>query len=211
MFPPDARPRSIQWLLFDTNKEGQLLVSKYSTSMKRRYPSPYQMPLPTSAELAILSALWNLGPSTVREVHNALSSKRTGYTTVLKQMQIMAEKGLLTRSEHYRSHVYEPRLPKEQTQRELARNLLHRAFDGSPRAWCVAHFHFRRYPPQSWERSSRCLISSKTTCHHNLNCVFSATCVEVRTAFFSSAALQIAISTGPLPSDKSRSHGGAEA
>ena len=144
MFPPDARPRSIQWLLFDTNKEGQLLVSKYSTSMKRRYPSPYQMPLPTSAKLAILSALWNLGPSTVREVHNALSSKRTGYTTVLKQMQIMAEKGLLTRSEHYRSHVYEPRLPKEQTQRELARNLLHRAFDGSPQSLVRCALSFQK-------------------------------------------------------------------
>jgi len=89
------------------------------------------MPLPTQAELAILSILWNLGPSTVREVHNALSSKQTGYTTVLKQMQVMVEKGLLARSERYRSHVYEARLPKEQTQRQLAQNLLQRAFDGS--------------------------------------------------------------------------------
>ena len=88
-------------------------------------------PLPTEAELEILNILWTAGPSTVREVHNALSGKQTGYTTVLKQMQIMAEKGLLTRSERYRSHVYEVRLPKEQTQRQLAKNLLHRAFDGS--------------------------------------------------------------------------------
>lgn len=88
-------------------------------------------PLPTEAELEILNILWTTGPSTVREVHNALRSKQTGYTTVLKQMQIMAEKGLLTRSERFRSHVYEVRLPKEQTQRQLAKNLLQRAFDGS--------------------------------------------------------------------------------
>jgi BlaI family transcriptional regulator, penicillinase repressor len=92
------------------------------------------MPLPTHAELAILSILWNLGPSTVREVHNALSGKQTGYTTVLKQMQVMVEKGLLARSERYRSHVYEARLPKEQTQRQLAKNLLQRAFDGSAKS-----------------------------------------------------------------------------
>jgi predicted transcriptional regulator len=67
----------------------------------------------------------------VREVHSALSKKQTGYTTILKQMQVMAEKGLLARSERFRSHVYEARLPKEQTQRQLAGNLLQRAFEGS--------------------------------------------------------------------------------
>src|SRR5271169_917239 len=99
--------------------------------MKRRDPSSSGIPLPTQAELAILSILWSLGPSTVREVHDALSSKQTGYTTVLKQMQVMVEKGLLARSERYRSHVYEARLPQEQTQRQLAKNLLQRAFNGS--------------------------------------------------------------------------------
>lgn len=102
--------------------------------MKRKDPSFAGIPLPTQAELAILSILWNLGPSTVREVHDALSSKQTGYTTVLKQMQVMVEKGLLARSERYRSHVYEARLPKEQTQRQLAKNLLQRAFDGSAKS-----------------------------------------------------------------------------
>jgi predicted transcriptional regulator len=67
----------------------------------------------------------------VREVHDAVSGKQIGYTTVLKQMQLMAEKGLLERSERFRSHVYGARLPKEQTQQLLAGNLLHRAFDGS--------------------------------------------------------------------------------
>ena len=88
------------------------------------------MQLPTEAELEILNILWALGPSTVRDVHTA-SAKQTGYTTVLKQMQVMTEKGLLSRREQYRSHVYETRIAKEQTQRQLARNLVRRAFDGS--------------------------------------------------------------------------------
>jgi BlaI family transcriptional regulator, penicillinase repressor len=88
-------------------------------------------PLPTEAELAILQILWKLGPSTVREIHTALQSRGTGYTTALKQMQVMTEKGLLTRSERYRSHVYEARIPQKQTQLLLTRNLLQRAFDGS--------------------------------------------------------------------------------
>ena len=80
--------------------------------------------------MEILNILWARGPSTVRDVHT-LSSKDTGYTTVLKQMQVMAEKGLLERSEQFRSHVYGPRIAKEQTQQRLARNLVQRAFDGS--------------------------------------------------------------------------------
>ena len=98
--------------------------------MKRRVPNRDAMQLPTEAELEILNILWTLGPSTVRDVHTA-SEKSTGYTTILKQMQVMAEKGLLKRSERYRSHVYEARAAKEQTQRQLARNLVRRAFDGS--------------------------------------------------------------------------------
>ena len=88
-------------------------------------------PMPTEAELEILQILWKHGPSTVREVHTALQSRGTGYTTALKQMQVMIEKGLLTRSDRYRSHVYEARIQREQTQLLLTRNLLQRAFDGS--------------------------------------------------------------------------------
>ena len=91
----------------------------------------HAVPLPTEAELEILNTLWTNGPSTVREVHTALKERQTGYTTVLKQMQVMAEKGLLERSERFRSHVYEVKIPKERTQQLLARNLLQRAFDGS--------------------------------------------------------------------------------
>jgi predicted transcriptional regulator len=87
-------------------------------------------PLPTGAELEILAALWQRGPSTVREVHEALG-KESVYTTTLKQMQVMTEKGLLVRSERFRSHVYEAGVPREDTQQQLAGDLLRRAFAGS--------------------------------------------------------------------------------
>lgn len=89
-------------------------------------------PRPTDAELAILNVLWRRGPSTVREVHAALGkSKATGYTTVLKLMQIMAEKGLVRRDERQRAHVYAARLAEHETQRQLVGDLLTRAFNGS--------------------------------------------------------------------------------
>jgi predicted transcriptional regulator len=91
------------------------------------------LPLPTDAELDILNVLWRLGPATVREVHEALG-KDSGYTTTLKQMQLMAEKGLVRRSERFRSHVYEAAEPKEQTQRQIAGDLLKRAFNGSAKS-----------------------------------------------------------------------------
>ena len=89
-------------------------------------------PLPTAAEIDILAVLWRLGQATVREVHEALG-KGSGYTTTLKQMQLMTEKGLLTRSERFGSHVYQPGVPKEQTRKQIAGDLLQRAFDGSAR------------------------------------------------------------------------------
>lgn len=90
------------------------------------------LPRPTDAELEILKVLWQHGPSTVREVFDALSGTRTtGYTTVLKLMQIMSEKGLVTRDETERAHVYHARLREDETQRQLVGDLLVRAFDGS--------------------------------------------------------------------------------
>lgn len=90
------------------------------------------LPRPTDAELAILKVLWRRGPCTVREVFDSLSeSKQTGYTTVLKLMQIMAEKGLVRRDESERAHRYEAALAEEETQRQLVGDLLRRAFDGS--------------------------------------------------------------------------------
>src|SRR6058998_828858 len=94
---------------------------------------PQTPPLPTGAEIDILAVLWRLGPATVREVHEELG-KDSGYTTTLKQMQLMTEKGLLIRSERFRSHVYEPGVPREQTQKQIAADLLKRAFAGSAKS-----------------------------------------------------------------------------
>jgi BlaI family transcriptional regulator, penicillinase repressor len=89
-------------------------------------------PRPTDAELGILRVLWQRGPSTVREVQEALNQdKPTGYTTVLKTLQIMTEKGLVRRDEQQRAHVYEAELAQHQTQRQLVGDLLNRVFDGS--------------------------------------------------------------------------------
>src|SRR5262245_6581438 len=87
---------------------------------------------PTDAELAILRVLWQRGPCTVRQVHEALSAERPGgYTTALKLMQIMTDKGLLARDEGRRTHIYRPRVSAEETQRTLVRDLLDRAFAGA--------------------------------------------------------------------------------
>ena len=94
--------------------------------------SAQQPKRPTDAELNILNILWERGPSTVRQVHNALNRMAvTGYTTALKLLQIMTEKGLVVRDESERPQVYRPRLPREQTERQLVGDLLDRAFGGS--------------------------------------------------------------------------------
>lgn len=95
-----------------------------------------------------MNTLWELGPSTVREVHEALREKQTGYTTVLKQMQVMVDKGLLTRSERYRSHVYEPLMSKEQIQRALAERLVERAFNGSAKNLVLGVLSLKRVSPK---------------------------------------------------------------
>lgn len=90
------------------------------------------IPRPTDAELAILRVLWRRGASTVRQIHEELASRSsTGYTTVLKLLQIMTEKGLVDRDESERAHVYTARLAEEQTLGRLVGDLLDRAFGGS--------------------------------------------------------------------------------
>jgi len=86
--------------------------------------------MPTAAEVDILAVLWRLGPATVREVHEALD-KDSGYNTTLKQMQLMTEKGLLVRTERFRSHVYESAVPQDHMQERIAGDLLKRVFGGS--------------------------------------------------------------------------------
>ena len=90
------------------------------------------LPRPTDAELAILRVLWTRGPSTVRQVHESLVRERpSAYTTALKMLQIMTEKGLVERDESDRTHIYRARLSEEQTQQQLVGDLLDRAFGGS--------------------------------------------------------------------------------
>ena len=93
---------------------------------------PTDLPKPTDAELEILCVLWSRGPSTVRDVHDVIAGRKpTQYTTVLKQLQVMSEKGLVRRDESQRSHVYLAARPRDWTQRQLAGDLLRRAFEGS--------------------------------------------------------------------------------
>jgi BlaI family transcriptional regulator, penicillinase repressor len=89
-------------------------------------------PKPTASELEILQVLWERGPSTVRDVYEAVSaSKPVGYTTILKLLQIMTGKGTVRRNEEERAHVYEACEPAEKTKRKLAADVLQRVFDGS--------------------------------------------------------------------------------
>ena len=90
---------------------------------------------PTDAELEILGILWGEGPSTVREVHSILEKQRpTGYTTALKTMQIMAEKGLVERDESQRTHVYSAKLDRAQAQKSFVSDMLDSVFGGSPKS-----------------------------------------------------------------------------
>jgi predicted transcriptional regulator len=101
--------------------------------------------LPTDAELEILNVLWDRGPSTVREVHEQISCTKTAqYTTILKTMQIMAGKGLVGRDEKERAHVYRAVRPREWTQRQIAGDLLKRAFGGSARSLLMGALSARR-------------------------------------------------------------------
>ncbi len=110
---------------------------------------PNESPRPTDAELEILTVLWSLGPATVRDVHENLNRRKTTrdatqYTTVLKQLQIMAEKGLVRRNEKQRAHVYEARRSREWTQKQLAGDLLERAFGGSARSLVMGALSARK-------------------------------------------------------------------
>jgi BlaI family penicillinase repressor len=113
---------------------------------------------PTPAELEILRVLWDRGPSTVREVQEWLSrDKPTGYTTVLKLLQIMTEKGLTQREETARAHVYEAKIPQGQTQRLLVRDLVDRAFGGSASQLVMQALSARRSTPEELARIRRML------------------------------------------------------
>jgi BlaI family penicillinase repressor len=106
-------------------------------------------PKPTEAELSILRVLWQRGPSTVRQVQQALQSiRKTGYTTVLKFLQIMTEKGLVSRDETPYAHIYKARLPQEQAQRTMVADLLDRAFEGSMSRLVLQALSSRKATPE---------------------------------------------------------------
>jgi predicted transcriptional regulator len=91
------------------------------------------IPRPTEAELAILSILWQKGPSTVRDVHEVLGRRdNTGYTTALKLLQVMHGKGLVERDDSQRAHIYRPSMSKDYTQTQFVKDMVKRVFDGSP-------------------------------------------------------------------------------
>ena len=121
--------------------------------MKKR-----KLPRPTDAELAILRVLWMRGPSTVREVQEELSKGQpTGYTTALKFLQIMTEKGLVRRDESERTHVYMATLPQEETQEQLVSDLLERAFGGSAHKLVLRALSVDRTPIKDLEQIRRLL------------------------------------------------------
>jgi BlaI family transcriptional regulator, penicillinase repressor len=104
-----------------------------------------ELPRPTDAELELLTVLWERGPSTVRDVHVAVERRKaTLYTTVLKTLQIMAAKGLVRRDERQRAHVYAASRPMEWTQRQLAGDLLLRAFGGSAKSLMLGALSARK-------------------------------------------------------------------
>jgi predicted transcriptional regulator len=103
------------------------------------------MPLPTDTEIAMLNVLWERGPSTVREIHEQLGGRsKMRYTTVLKMLQIMLVKGLVTRDEAGRAHVYAASAPQQSTQRALIADLLDRAFGGSAQRLVLGALSSRR-------------------------------------------------------------------
>jgi BlaI family transcriptional regulator, penicillinase repressor len=104
-----------------------------------------ETPRPTNAELEILTVLWSIGAATVREVYDVIRRRRSAqYSTTLKFMQIMAEKGLVVRDEKERAHVYAAAKSREWTQRQLAGDLLERAFSGSAKALLVGALSARK-------------------------------------------------------------------
>ena len=110
-------------------------------------------PIPSNSELEILAVLWRKGPQTVREIHPLLRRKRDiGYTTVLKTLQVMAEKGLVTRDETERSHVYRAAVPEKSVKRRLVSDLLDRVFDGSAANLMVQALSAKRASPEDIRR-----------------------------------------------------------
>jgi len=124
-----------------------------------------RIPRPTEAELAILRVLWELGPATVRQVNERLSAgpRDVGYTTTLKLMQIMADKGLVTRDESDRTHIYSARASQDQTQRQLVSDLMDKAFGGSAAALVLQALSAHPASPAELEEIQRLIAEYRRT------------------------------------------------
>lgn len=120
------------------------------------------LPRPSDGELAILRVLWSRGPSTVREVHTELAKARDlGYTTVLKLMQIMADKGLATRDASAMTHIYRAAQEEHPTQAFLVQDLIHRAFGGSAKDLMVRALESQAAAPEEWDEIQRLLDEAR--------------------------------------------------
>lgn len=119
---------------------------------------------PTRAELTVLRVLWTRGPSTVREVHDTLAASRSvAYTTTLKTLQVMTEKGLTIRESHRGQHLYRSRYAEEETQRRLVVDLLDRAFGGSTTKLIVQALASQRASPDELQEIRRLLNEQSQT------------------------------------------------
>ena len=121
-------------------------------------------PKPTDAELGVLRVLWTRGPSTVREVHDTMAASRSvAYTTTLKTLQVMTEKGLTVREDHRGQHVYKPRHAEDETLTRLVTDLLDRAFGGSTSKLVVQALNTRRASPDELREIRKLLASKDST------------------------------------------------
>ena len=113
---------------------------------------------PTKLELTILRVLWDAGPRSVREIQTILNeSKPTGYTTVLKMLQIMTEKGLVARDETVRPQIYRPQYSQDRTQRQLLRDFIQRAYGGSVKALVMHALATRKSSPEDLDAIEKLL------------------------------------------------------
>lgn len=119
-------------------------------------------PVPANAELEILHLLWRDGPLTVRDIHDTIARRRdVGYTTVLKTLQVMAEKGLVTRDETERSHVYTAAIPETAVKKRLVSDLVDRAFEGSAANLVMQALSAKRASPEELKEIRRLLDTLK--------------------------------------------------
>ena len=120
--------------------------------------SKKQFPQPTDGELEVLRILWANGPSTIKEVHEIINKDRsTVYTTTLKVMQVMYEKGLLTRNDSKYRHIYTPAIPEEKTQRQLVEDFLEKAFSGSTEKLLMQLFSAKKISAKEREKIRKML------------------------------------------------------